>query len=123
MANDLQLRLGGEMARKMGIQMPDDASPAETLPTGIESEMGTAKIPKALPRTRKQSAKLAASPQRKEDLWEGLPDAATTTVCKVLVSVRLDTEILDFFKESGSGYQTRINAVLLHYVRTCRARS
>jgi len=123
MANDLHLRLGGEMARKMGIQIPVDASPAEIVPTGTEPDMGIVKLPKALPRARKQSAKLAALQQKDDNLWEGLPDAATMTACKVLVSVRLDSEILDFFKESGSGYQTRINAVLLHYVRTCRARS
>jgi uncharacterized protein (DUF4415 family) len=31
---------------------------------------------------------------------------------KVLTSVRLDADILDFFKAQGSGYQSRINAAL-----------
>jgi uncharacterized protein (DUF4415 family) len=37
---------------------------------------------------------------------------------KVPVSIRLDPEIVDYFKEQGSGYQSRINAVLLAYVRS-----
>lgn len=39
---------------------------------------------------------------------------------KVPVSIRLDSEIVDFFKEEGAGYQSRINAVLLAYVRSRR---
>lgn len=37
------------------------------------------------------------------------------------VSIRLDTDVLDFFKRSGKGYQTRINAVLRSYVRAQKA--
>ena len=37
------------------------------------------------------------------------PQAAPT---KVLTSVRLDADILEFFKAQGSGYQSRINAAL-----------
>lgn len=33
------------------------------------------------------------------------------------ISIRVDDEIIDFFKSTGKGYQTRINAVLRHYVR------
>jgi uncharacterized protein (DUF4415 family) len=36
----------------------------------------------------------------------------------VPVLMRLDSEILDYFKQQGSGYQGRINAVLLAYVRS-----
>jgi uncharacterized protein (DUF4415 family) len=39
---------------------------------------------------------------------------------KVPVSIRLDPEILDYFKADGAGYQSRINAVLLAYVRSRR---
>jgi uncharacterized protein (DUF4415 family) len=31
---------------------------------------------------------------------------------KALVSLRLDKDVLDWFKAQGAGYQTRINAVL-----------
>lgn len=36
---------------------------------------------------------------------------------KQMVSLRLDADILDFFKSRGKGYQTRMNAVLRAYVR------
>jgi len=35
---------------------------------------------------------------------------------KKAVSIRLDEDILDFFKKSGKGYQTRMNAVLRHFM-------
>jgi uncharacterized protein (DUF4415 family) len=37
------------------------------------------------------------------------PQVAPT---KVLTSVRLDADILEFFKSTGAGYQSRINAAL-----------
>ena len=37
---------------------------------------------------------------------------------KQLVTLRIDPEVLDFFKSHGKRYQTRINAVLQEYVRT-----
>ena len=33
------------------------------------------------------------------------------------VSIRLDADVLDFFKSTGKGYQTRINAVLRHFMK------
>lgn len=36
---------------------------------------------------------------------------------KTPVSIRLDPEVLAFFKAQGKGYQTRINAVLRAYVK------
>jgi uncharacterized protein (DUF4415 family) len=35
---------------------------------------------------------------------------------KQAVSIRLDEDVLDYFRAQGPGYQTRINAVLRHYV-------
>ena len=37
-------------------------------------------------------------------------------VSKDAISIRLDKDVLDFFKATGKGYQTRINAVLRHYM-------
>ena len=34
---------------------------------------------------------------------------------KELVSLRIDADVLNWFKASGAGYQTRINAVLRAY--------
>jgi len=39
---------------------------------------------------------------------------------KKAVSIRLDEDVLDWFKRHGKGYQTRINAVLRAYVQTHR---
>ncbi len=36
---------------------------------------------------------------------------------KQLVSIRVDSDVVDWFKHQGKGYQTRINAVLRAYVR------
>jgi uncharacterized protein (DUF4415 family) len=35
---------------------------------------------------------------------------------KRLLSLRLDADVVDWFKQQGSGYQTRMNAVLKAYV-------
>lgn len=37
------------------------------------------------------------------------------------IYIRFDREVLDYFQHRGMGYQSRMNAVLLHYVRTVRA--
>jgi uncharacterized protein (DUF4415 family) len=36
--------------------------------------------------------------------------------CKVPVSLRLDRDVVDWFKSHGRGYQSRINAVLRSYM-------
>ena len=43
---------------------------------------------------------------------QGLPTAPR----KAAVSLRLDADVLDWFKARGAGYQTRINAVLRAYL-------
>ena len=72
----------------------------------------TAKLPK------KTSAKVndPDNPAWTEDMLDAPvlkrgrgPQAAPT---KVLTSVRLDADILEFFKSTGAGYQSRINAAL-----------
>ncbi len=41
---------------------------------------------------------------------------------KEAISIRLDEDVLSFFKSLGSGYQTRINAVLRHFMEQTRAK-
>ena len=41
---------------------------------------------------------------------------AVYPIPKSAISIRLDKEVIDFFKSTGKGYQTRINAVLRHYM-------
>lgn len=36
---------------------------------------------------------------------------------KPLISIRLDSDVLEWFKSHGEGYQTRINAVLRMYMK------
>ena len=35
---------------------------------------------------------------------------------KTAINIRVDQEVLDFFKSEGTGYQTHMNAVLRAYV-------
>lgn len=39
---------------------------------------------------------------------------------KVAISIRLDPDVIAFFKEEGSGYQGRMNAVLRSYMEQKR---
>jgi len=39
---------------------------------------------------------------------------------KVAISIRIDDDVLDFFKKGGPGYQRRINAVLRSYMQQKR---
>src|SRR5688572_7559521 len=41
-----------------------------------------------------------------------------STEPKVPVSIRLDREVVEYFKSQGPGYQSRIGAVLRAYVRS-----
>jgi uncharacterized protein (DUF4415 family) len=36
------------------------------------------------------------------------------------ISIRLDEDVLEFFKAQGSGYQSRINKVLRHYMKSVK---
>jgi uncharacterized protein (DUF4415 family) len=51
-------------------------------------------------------------------------DNATTEMPKPKVDLhmRVDCDVLDWFRQSGKGYQTRINAVLRSYVMQMRKR-
>ncbi len=49
-----------------------------------------------------------------QGIFEGveLPEPQTKTA----ISLRVDPDVLDFFKSAGRGYQTRMNAVLRAYM-------
>lgn len=49
-------------------------------------------------------------------------DSATVEmpVPKAVLNMRVDRDVLDFFRQQGKGYQTRINAVLRSYVARMR---
>ena len=48
------------------------------------------------------------------------PDAVLVSANKVPISIRLDADVLAFFKDAGSGYQRRINKVLRNYMEQRR---
>jgi uncharacterized protein (DUF4415 family) len=58
---------------------------------------------------------------------EGMPIWETTTfefpLPKQQLTVRFDGDIIAWFKEQGPRYQTRMNAVLRHYVETQKRRA
>ena len=77
----------------------------------------TAKLPK------KTSAKVldADNPAWTEDML-GAPvlkrgRGPQATPIKVLTTIRLDVDVLEFFKAQGSGYQSRINDTLRKVVQ------
>jgi uncharacterized protein (DUF4415 family) len=48
--------------------------------------------------------------------WYNNAEAVTPTT-KKLLSLRLDADVVDWFKQRGPGYQTRINAVLRTFMQ------
>jgi len=77
------------------------------------------------PLTDAQKARLdavAAIPDEQIDYSDApyLPDAVWTKAAEIpsakrQVTLRIDADVLDFFKHTGKRYQTRINAVLRAY--------
>jgi uncharacterized protein (DUF4415 family) len=62
------------------------------------------------------------SPAELADLPANFWDEAevVTPTAKRAISLRLDEDVLDWFRRSGPRYQTRMNAVLRMYVRRMR---
>jgi uncharacterized protein (DUF4415 family) len=58
--------------------------------------------------------------------WDGLQDIDWSKAEWVLpqpkaaISIRLDPDVLAFFKAGGAGYQSRINAVLRSYMKAAK---
>jgi uncharacterized protein (DUF4415 family) len=50
--------------------------------------------------------------------WSGAERGRFYRPVKQLLSVRLDSDLVAWFKASGAGYQTRINAALREYVES-----
>ena len=53
-------------------------------------------------------------PELDDRFWENAK--MLTPITKQAVSIRLDSDILDWFKSQGKGYQSTINNVLRTYV-------
>ena len=50
-------------------------------------------------------------------------NALSSTGVKQIVTIRLDVDMLEWFKSAGPGYQTRINQVLREYMESNRVRA
>ena len=65
-------------------------------------------------------AEIEASVASDTDEADMVMDWANTTVelplPKAVLNMRIDREVLDYFRQTGKGYQSRINAVLRSYV-------
>jgi uncharacterized protein (DUF4415 family) len=59
------------------------------------------------------------APYRPDAVW--MKAAAELPHTKQQITLRLDAEVLDFFKHTGKRYQSRINAVLRSYVEAHKA--
>lgn len=59
------------------------------------------------------------APHLPDAVW--LKAAATLPGNKKQITLRIDADVLDFFKHGGARYQSRINAVLRSYVQAHKA--
>ena len=73
-----------------------------------------------LRREAKQGIEPTADPEEGEFDWSRARVVMPAT--KTGVYMRLDADVIAFFKEQGRGYQTRINAVLRGYMEAQRQR-
>lgn len=60
-------------------------------------------------------------PETDEDFWSNAEIIFPTK--KVHLSIRLDEDIVTWFKQFGRGYQTRINSILRSYVQSVAKRN
>lgn len=84
--------------------------------------------PKARPSGRTDFKKLAAmsdeevrarragDPDFPEIDWDEADIEIVEPVVKVPISIRLDSDVIEFFKDAGKGYQKRINQILRSYM-------
>lgn len=85
--------------------------PAIRMPTMAEDKAITAAArsdPDAKPLTQKQMSEMVPA-----KALRGRPKSATT---KLLVSVRYSPEVVEYFKSTGEGWQSRMDDVLKRYV-------
>ena len=65
------------------------------------------------PRSQAEAAFKAATTKPMGDAFKGpAKGPASVPSAKEMVSLRIDRDVLDFFQESGPGWQERINAAL-----------
>ena len=96
----------------------------------VKFKLNAKNPPKITAVQRKRLAALAAMPDSEIDYSEipkqigevkwSRPGALISGENKRQVTLRLDADVLNFFKSTGARYQSRINAVLREYVNAHR---
>ena len=61
-------------------------------------------------------ARRGDDPNLPEIDWANADVELVEPIVKKPVSIRLDSDVIDFFKDAGKGYQTRINQILRSYM-------
>jgi uncharacterized protein (DUF4415 family) len=99
-----------------------------TKPSNKKPSRGRAKL--ALLRRMSDAEIARTAPPELAELPEDFWDAAALVAPKKAISLRVDEDVLEWFRAGGPRYQTRMNAVLRGYVvamrrgrRKSRARS
>jgi uncharacterized protein (DUF4415 family) len=64
-------------------------------------------------------ASIAGDPDWSDD-WKWSEAVLVIPPKKQAISIRVDADVLDFFKNAGPGYQRRMNAVLRSYMEQTR---
>jgi len=59
-------------------------------------------------------------PEITPEMWKKAKVVMPAAPTKQALSLRLDSDLLDYFKSYGRGYQTRINAVLRSYMENVK---
>ncbi len=75
--------------------------------------------------TKNEDAAITKAIENDPDSWEATPEQLAKArrgrpflqTPKMPVSIRLDAEIVEHFKASGKGWQSRINALLAEHVK------
>lgn len=68
------------------------------------------------------SIEAESAPDLPEGFWDDA-ERINHTVTKEPISLRVDSDVLEFFKAQGKGHLTRMNAVLRSYVEAQRSKT
>jgi uncharacterized protein (DUF4415 family) len=77
----------------------------------------TAKQMKRLREMKDEDIDLSDAPASPRDAVWTRPGALVPAGNKKQITVRLDADVLEFFRKTGSRYQSRINAALREYMK------
>jgi uncharacterized protein (DUF4415 family) len=77
----------------------------------------TAKQMKRLRELKDEDIDLSDAPASPRDAVWTRPGALVPVGNKKQITVRLDADVLEFFRKTGSRYQSRINAALREYMK------